>query len=341
MPEYTRGLGSQPIIVQGAGGLKGDKGDRGEQGPMGPQGPQGPKGDKGETGEQGPKGDKGATGPTGPQGPRGLQGEKGDKGNTGATGPQGPAGATGPQGPKGDTGATGATGPAGQAATIAVGTVTTGQPGTSATVTNSGTSSAAVFDFTIPQGEKGDAGAITTVQTTGTSQTDVMSQVATSQMIFPSGSETSKENIAIGADAEAKYGSLAICFGSNRKGAYAETGSIAIGPGSPVWNQKCEATGVGSVAIGYGACHATGNRAIALGDGAYASGSGSIAIGMNATASASNVVSVGDGGTSWGPSYRRIINVDTPTADHDAATKEYVDTLVGDIETALATINGN
>lgn len=179
------------------------------------------------------------------------------------------------------------------------------------------------------------------VQTMGQSTSDVMSQVATSQMIFPSGSETSKENIAIGADAEAKYGSLAICFGSNRKGAYAETGGIAIGPGSNVWNQKCEATGVGSVAIGYGACHATGNRAIALGDGAYASGTSSIAIGMNATASANNVVSVGDGGTSWGPSYRRIINVDTPTADHDAATKEYVDTLVGDIETALAAINGN
>lgn len=179
------------------------------------------------------------------------------------------------------------------------------------------------------------------VQTTGTSQTDVMSQVATSQMIFPSGSETSKENIAIGADAEAKYGSLAICFGSNRKGAYAETGGIAIGPGSTVWNQKCSATGVGSVAIGYGDCRATGNRAIALGDGAHADGTSSIAIGMNARASANNVVSVGDGGTSWGPSYRRVINVDTPTADHDAATKEYVDTLVGDIETALAAINGN
>ena len=362
MPEYTRGLGSQPIVIERAGGLKGDKGDRGEQGPMGPQGPQGPKGDKGATGEQGPKGDKGATGATGPQGPRGLQGEKGDKGNTGATGPmgpqgpqgekgdkgdkgdtgatgatgpQGPAGPDGPVGPQGPTGPTGPQGPAGQdgadgaAATIAVGTVTTGQPGTSATVTNSGTSSAAVFDFTIPQGEKGETGSITTVQTTGTSQTDVMSQAATSQMIFPSGSETSKENIAIGADAEAKYSGLAICFGSNRKGAYAETGGIAIGQGSTAYNQKCAATGVNSIAIGGGSCHATASRAIALGDGAYASGNSSVAIGENARASASNVVSVGDGGSSWGPSYRRIINVDTPTDDHDAATKEYVDSHSG------------
>lgn len=46
-------------------------------------------------------------------------------------------------------------GPPGPAATIAVGNVITGAPGTSATITNSGTSSAAVFDFVIPQGPAG------------------------------------------------------------------------------------------------------------------------------------------------------------------------------------------
>lgn len=61
-------------------------------------------------------------------------------------------------GPTGPTGATGATGPAGDAATIAVGTVTTGAEGSSATVTNSGTSSAAVFDFSIPVGDTGATG---------------------------------------------------------------------------------------------------------------------------------------------------------------------------------------
>jgi hypothetical protein len=49
-------------------------------------------------------------------------------------------------------GATGSTGATGTAATIAVGTVTTGDPGSDVTVTNSGTSSAAVLDFSIPQG---------------------------------------------------------------------------------------------------------------------------------------------------------------------------------------------
>ena len=55
-------------------------------------------------------------------------------------------------GPKGDPGAPGA------AATVAVGTVTTGAAGSGAAVTNAGTASAAVFNFTIPRGDKGDTG---------------------------------------------------------------------------------------------------------------------------------------------------------------------------------------
>ena len=46
-------------------------------------------------------------------------------------------------------------GPPGAAATVTVGTVTTGEPGTDAIVTNSGTENAAVLDFTIPKGETG------------------------------------------------------------------------------------------------------------------------------------------------------------------------------------------
>ena len=104
------------------------------------------------------------------------KGDKGDTGNTGNTGPAntltigtvtsgGVADATitgtSPNQvlnlvlPKGDPGDPGTDGVDGTAATIAVGTVTTGAPGTSATVVNSGTSSAAVFDFTIPRGDPG------------------------------------------------------------------------------------------------------------------------------------------------------------------------------------------
>lgn len=55
-------------------------------------------------------------------------------------------------------GSTGASGPAGAAATVSIGTVATGAAGTQAVVTNSGTPSAAVLNFTIPQGAPGASG---------------------------------------------------------------------------------------------------------------------------------------------------------------------------------------
>ena len=46
----------------------------------------------------------------------------------------------------------------GDAATITVGTVTTGAAGTQAAVVNSGTTGDAILDFTIPKGDKGVKG---------------------------------------------------------------------------------------------------------------------------------------------------------------------------------------
>ena len=113
-----------------------------------------------------------------------LQGNlKGDIGATGATGAQGAQGPQGPAGPTGATGAAGAQGNPGSAATIAVGTTSTGAAGSNASVTNSGNSSAAVFNFTIPQGiqgvqgpkgDKGDTGSAAVAAsaiTTGTAGT--------------------------------------------------------------------------------------------------------------------------------------------------------------------------
>ena len=108
------------------------------QGAKGDTGPEGPKGDPG---EQGPKGDTGPEGPQGPQGEQGIQGPAGPQGNPGADG------------------APGEQGPAGTAATIAVGTVSASDPGSTPQVTNSGTASAAVLDFVLPRGAQGPAGA--------------------------------------------------------------------------------------------------------------------------------------------------------------------------------------
>ena len=55
----------------------------------------------------------------------------------------------------------GTPGPRGRdgAGTITIGTTTTGDPGTDASVTNSGTAQNAILNFTIPKGETGPAGA--------------------------------------------------------------------------------------------------------------------------------------------------------------------------------------
>jgi hypothetical protein len=65
---------------------------------------------------------------------------------------------------KGDAGATGATGSAG---TVAIGTTTTGSTGGSASVSNSGTSSEAVLNFTIPTGNTGQQGTVGNTGPTG------------------------------------------------------------------------------------------------------------------------------------------------------------------------------
>ena len=67
-------------------------------------------------------------------------------------------GAEGPPGPQGEPGSNGTNGEDGAAATISVGTVTTGSAGSNVIVTNVGTTSAAVLDFTIPRGDTGSQG---------------------------------------------------------------------------------------------------------------------------------------------------------------------------------------
>ncbi len=104
------------------------------QGPQGEVGPEGPRGSKGDAG------------------PQGLQGIQGKEGPQGLQGQQGPKGDIGPQGPKGNAGSDG------KSATITIGNVTTGEANMDASVTNSGTENAAIFNFIIPKGAKGDIG---------------------------------------------------------------------------------------------------------------------------------------------------------------------------------------
>lgn len=116
-------------------------------------GAKGDKGDPGEKGDPGDKGDVGATGAPGKDGTNGITPTIGANGNwhIGNTDTGKPS-----RGEKGDAGGKGDTG---KAATIQVGKVTTAAAGTPASVSNVGTDESAIFDFTIPRGDKGAAGA--------------------------------------------------------------------------------------------------------------------------------------------------------------------------------------
>ena len=88
----------------------------------------------------------------GPRGEPGRDGAKGDKGEPGAPGARGEKGEKGEPGMDGSPGATGAT----PRFTV---TAVTGEAGTAASVTQSGTAENPMVEFTIPQGMKGDTGA--------------------------------------------------------------------------------------------------------------------------------------------------------------------------------------
>ena len=88
-----------------------------------------------------------------------LKGAKGDKGDIGATGAKGEKGDTGAKGDKGEKGDTGATGANGITPTLKVGSTSTGNAGTNASVTMTDSNNVYTLNFVIPKGDKGDTGA--------------------------------------------------------------------------------------------------------------------------------------------------------------------------------------
>ena len=97
-------------------------------------------------------------GPRGEPGRDGAKGEKGDPGAKGDKGDPGAPGARGEKGEKGDLGRDGSPGATGATPRFTV-TAVTGEAGTAASVTQSGTAENPMVEFTIPQGMKGDTGA--------------------------------------------------------------------------------------------------------------------------------------------------------------------------------------
>lgn len=168
----------------------------------------------------------------------------------------------------------------------------------------------------------GGGSSVNVVQTTGTSATDVMSQAATTNMIYPSGSETSNTNIFIqgGGQGTLDY----VCIGPAQTSGYVNTvqGATALGCGAVATGTRSIAIAGGStartasgiesialdgsatanyaIAIG-GSSSASSQNGIAIGHSALAGNAQSIAIGYNASASSNpDTIAIGENARAWG-----------------------------------------
>ena len=298
---------TNPLLLEAAFG-----GQRLIRGPQGPQGEKGDKGDTGETGPQGPQGIQGVQGETGPQG------EKGDTGRTGERGPQGIQGETGPQGPQGIQGVQGSKGDTGNGIASIARTGTSGLTDTYTVTMTDGTTAT----FTVTNGAKGDTG------DTG-----------------PTGPQGEKGDKG---DTGAK-GDTGDTGATGPQGPQGETGDDGVSPVVTV----VSITGGHRVTI-TDADHPNGQSFDIL-DGSGAGDMLSSAYDPNGAVAqaggipqyvAANQQDVSGkldktGGTMTGAiamSGSRITGLGTPTADADAATKQYADSVAQSVQPRLGTV---
>jgi len=193
----------------------------------------------------------------------------------------------------------GTLGPKGDAGTIAVGTVTTGAPGSSATITNSGTASSATLNFTIPRGDVGATGATGSTGATGAAATIAVGTTTTgaagsSATVTNSGTSSAAtfnftiprgDTGATGATGSAGPANTLTVSGTTT-GAAGSSASVTVSGTSP--NQSLAFT------IPRGDTGATG----ATGSTGAAGAAATIAVGTTTTGAAGSSATVTNSGTS-------------------------------------------
>ena len=153
--------------------------------------------------------------------------------------------------PRGDTGATGPAGTPGTpgaAATVTTGTTTTGAAGTSASVTNSGTTSAAVLNFTIPRGDTGATGPAGSAATIAAGTTTTLSP----------GSSATVTNAGTSSAAVFNFGIPQGTAGAAATIAAGTTTTLSAGSSATVTNSGTSSAAVFNFGIPQGATGATG-----------------------------------------------------------------------------------
>ena len=161
---------------------------------------------------------------------------------------------------------------------------------------------------------QGGGGGPTVVQTTGTSTTDVMSQDATTKMIYqdPANAATSSPIVLRGGSTN-----TISSYSVNIGGTISSTSARAF-----CFDGKINNASRG-IAIGQGA---------EIGGSGIGSCAGAIALGAKSHATHRGEINVGSTDTGYGyddTNYRLISGVHDPQSAHDAATKGYVDANAG------------
>lgn len=187
-------------------------------------------------------------------------------------------------------------------------------------------------------------GGPTVVQTTGTSTTDVMSQNATTSMIYADPNIMNR--IKIGRGANTSIGDNAVEIGHDTRALSLR--SVALGSDARVesWSDDSIALGPLSqvngadqaVSIGYSS-FVNAAKGVALGRGATVNHSFGVALGAGATTSAAGEINVGTGSIYTtkgynGTNYRLISGVHDGQNAHDAVTVNQINNLIDAINTA-------
>ena len=173
----------------------------------------------------------------------------------------------------------------------------------------------------------GGGSSVTVVQTTGTSQTDVMSQNATTSMVFADPSTRTQVQIGSGSSVGSARN---VAIGQNATASNNNT--LAVG--SYAWTNAVSATAVGDGTI------AGGIRGTAIGYLASAgTNSNSVALGAYSATSRNGELNVGTGEYNYGfnaTKYRVIGGVYDGQDAHDVATVGQVNATIDAINTALS-----
>lgn len=203
---------------------------------------------------------------------------------------------------------------------------------------------------------------------TGVNTDGSMTQLAASNLIFPSGSEITKDKIAVGNISNAEnigQNTIQIVATSNNANPITSIGAVSLTSGTTglAGNYGVELgnrTSVGDFGVAIGSNVKASENNIAVGSSVQAFGEDSaaigygartgnseenandfaIALGAHSITSRDSEVSIGSGAGSTGYTTRYLANVKTPVLDTDAATKKYVDDLIATLEARVAALEG-